>query len=171
MNQLILWVAQGFGIGRIPFAPGTFGSALGLGWFAALVSIGSPWAFLGGCLAGLTASVWFCGKAETILNQTDPGSVVLDEVAAMPVCFIFWVALSLWHQGTWPGFMHFFGHKRWVGTLLVFVGFRLFDVIKPWPVYQSQALPGGWGVTVDDSLAAVYVNIVGFGVGELLRRM
>jgi phosphatidylglycerophosphatase A len=42
----------------------------------------------------------------------------------------------------------------------VFVAFRLFDVWKPWPVRQSQTLAGGWGVTIDDALAAVYVNVV-----------
>ena len=42
----------------------------------------------------------------------------------------------------------------------VFGAFRFFDVLKPWPVKQSQSLPGGWGVVVDDLLAAVYVNVV-----------
>jgi phosphatidylglycerophosphatase A len=40
------------------------------------------------------------------------------------------------------------------------VAFRFFDVLKPWPVRQSQSLPGGWGVTMDDMLAAVYVNFL-----------
>ena len=40
------------------------------------------------------------------------------------------------------------------------MAFRFFDVAKPWPVYQSQSLPGGWGITIDDVLAAVYVNVV-----------
>jgi phosphatidylglycerophosphatase A len=45
-------------------------------------------------------------------------------------------------------------------SLGVFVLFRFFDVLKPWPVRESQILPGGWGVTVDDVLAALYVNAV-----------
>ena len=48
----------------------------------------------------------------------------------------------------------------WKGILAVFLLFRFFDVLKPWPVGRSQALPGGWGVTVDDFLAAGYVNVV-----------
>ena len=48
---------------------------------------------------------------------------------------------------------------HWPLTLGVFALFRFFDVVKPWPVRQSQSLPGGWGVTVDDALAAVYVNL------------
>ena len=42
----------------------------------------------------------------------------------------------------------------------VFAAFRFFDVLKPWPVRQSQRLPGGWGVTMDDVLAALYVNLL-----------
>jgi phosphatidylglycerophosphatase A len=42
----------------------------------------------------------------------------------------------------------------------VFAAFRLFDILKPWPVRQSQVLPGGWGITIDDLLAAVYVNLL-----------
>src|ERR1051325_1313565 len=48
-----LFVAQGFGIGWIPFAPGTFGSLLGLAWFAMLVATGSFWAYLAGAIEGI----------------------------------------------------------------------------------------------------------------------
>ncbi|HWH69205.1 MAG TPA: phosphatidylglycerophosphatase A, partial [Candidatus Sulfotelmatobacter sp.] len=50
--------------------------------------------------------------------------------------------------------------EAWLGTLGIFVAFRFFDVAKPWPVRQSQSLPGGLGITIDDALAAVYVNLV-----------
>ena len=50
------------------------------------------------------------------------------------------------------------GVWRLVIGLGVFAAFRFFDATKPWPVRQSQALPGGWGITVDDVLAAIYVN-------------
>ena len=59
-----------------------------------------------------------------------------------------------------PGAAYFFSARTWPLTLGVFAAFRLFDVAKPWPVYQSQSLHGGWGVTIDDVLAAVYVNLV-----------
>ena len=160
MKGLLLWIAQGFGIGRIPIAPGTFGSLLGLVWFALLLLTGNGWCFLGGTLAGLALSVWLCGKAEKTLNQKDPGSVVLDEIAAMPVCYLGWVAILVCKMGAMPRCADFFTARTWPLTLGVFAAFRFFDVIKPWPVYQSQSLPGGWGVTIDDVLAAVYVNLV-----------
>jgi phosphatidylglycerophosphatase A len=47
-----------------------------------------------------------------------------------------------------------------LSSIGIFALFRFFDILKPWPVRQSQKLPGGWGVTVDDVLAAGYVNIV-----------
>ena len=172
-NRFQLLIAQGFGLGRIPVAPGTFGSVLGAGWFALLVAFGRPWVLLAGTLAGAALSVWLCGVAERLLGETDPGSVVLDEITAMPLCFFTWVGVEFLRTGSWPGPDYFFSQFHWLGVAGVFAAFRLFDVLKPWPVRQSQALPGGWGVTVDDFLAAIYVNVVVlliYGVEELIRR-
>ena len=155
-----LWIAQGFGVGRIPVAPGTFGSVVGVLWFGLLLATGNLWLFAAGTLAALALSVWLCGAAEETLGRKDPGSVVLDEIAAMPVCFSGWVALLVWKTGAIPGLADFFSARTWPLTLGVFAAFRFFDVLKPWPVHQSQSLPGGWGVTIDDVLAAVYVNLV-----------
>ena len=160
MNGFLLWIAQGFGIGRIPFAPGTFGSVLGLGWFALLLRAGNLPLFLLGTVLGLAMSVWLCGVGEKVLRQTDPGSVVLDEITAIPICFLGWVGVHLSQTGAWPGPEFFFSKAHGLGTLGVFAAFRLFDVWKPWPVRQSQAFVGGWGVTVDDVLAAIYANLV-----------
>jgi phosphatidylglycerophosphatase A len=152
MNTLVLWIAQGFGAGRIPFAPGTCGSLIGLLWFFVLLRTGNFWFYLAGTLFGLALSVWLCGKAERILNQTDPGSIVLDEITAMPLCFVVWVGT---HQH-WPTVESFVGPRTWLLTALVFAVFRILDIAKPWPIRRSQKLPGGWGVTVDDALAALY---------------
>jgi phosphatidylglycerophosphatase A len=155
-----LWIAQGFGLGRIPFAPGTFGSLLGLAWFGLLLCAHSEWLFALGGAAAVALSVWLCGEGEKILKQHDPGSVVLDEIAALPLCFVSWLAAIHFRQRHWPGPGYFFSAAHWLQTLAVFALFRIFDVVKPWPVRQSQSLPGGWGVTVDDVLAAGYVNLV-----------
>ncbi len=158
-SAFLLWLAQGFGIGRIPFAPGTFGSVLGLGWFALLLAPRNFWIYLGGTLLGLALSVWLCGSGEKILNQKDPASIVLDEISAMPVCFFGWVTIFAAKGGTvFPGY--FLLHEIWPITIGVFIAFRIFDVWKPWPARQSQTLPGGWGVTVDDAIAAMYVNVL-----------
>ena len=152
---MILWFAQGFGIGRIPVAPGTFGSLLGLVWTAILLASGSWIVFTCGIVGGLAISVWLCGEGEKILNQKDPGSIVIDEIVAIPLCFVGW--LASFHEFPRPETIFI---KYWPVMAMVFVLFRIFDVWKPWPVRQSQSLPGGWGVTVDDALAAIYVNFV-----------
>jgi phosphatidylglycerophosphatase A len=156
-----LWVAQGFGVGRIPFAPGTFGSLVGLAWSALLLGTGSLWLFAAGTALGLGLSVWLCGYAEQKLGRKDPGSVVLDEIAAMPVCFGAWVALHYWREMTFPAAAPAVWKANWLPILCAFAAFRLFDIWKPWPVRQSQGLPGGWGITVDDLLAAIYVSALG----------
>jgi phosphatidylglycerophosphatase A len=158
--NLKLWIAQGFGVGRIPVAPGTFGSLVGILWFALLLVPANLWVFIAGAIAGFVLSVWLCGEGEKILNQKDPGSVVLDEITAMPVCFLSWIAASFWKIGSLPRLDEILNARTWPGVLGVFVAFRFFDVLKPWPVRQSQSLPGGWGITVDDFLAAIYVNVV-----------
>lgn len=166
-----LWIAQGFGIGRIPFAPGTFGSLLGMAWFALLLASGRLWVLLLGTVAGMALSVWLCGVGERVLGQKDPGSVVLDEVAAIPVCFFAWLGILFAGNGVLPGAAYFFLRGHWWLTLGVFAAFRFFDIAKPWPVRQSQAWPGGWGITVDDLLAAMYVNLVtllAYGGGRLV---
>src|SRR2546428_13926928 len=55
---MILWLAQGFGVGRIPFAPGTFGSAVGLLWLLVLLAPGNFWLCLAGVVFGIFLSVW-----------------------------------------------------------------------------------------------------------------
>lgn len=150
MNSVVLWIAQGFGSGRIPFAPGTFGSLVGLLWFYLLLRTGNFWFYLLGTVLGLALSVWLCGKAERILNQTDPGSIVLDEITAMPLCFILWLAVPWFHRHEMP-------IPTWPFFTVIFILFRIFDIAKPWPIRRTQKLPGGWGVTVDDALAALYV--------------
>ena len=153
-NRLMLWVAQGFGSGRMPVAPGTFGTIPGLLWALVLLQTGRVDWFLVLTLLGLGASVYLCGRAEELLNSRDPGSVVLDEIAAMPVCFLPFIRPV---SGGWEFSSSWIWSTRGLLILCTAFGlFRLFDIWKPWPVRQSQRLPRGWGVTMDDFLAAVY---------------
>jgi len=154
----MLFIAQGFGLGKIPFAPGTLGSILGLLWFTLLLASGKVWGLLGGTLIGLAFSVWLCDAAEKTLGLKDPSSVVLDELTAMPICFFSWSGIYFSKTGALPGVEQLVANHNWMITLGIFLAFRLFDVIKPWPVRQSQSLQGGWGITVDDVLAAIYVS-------------
>lgn len=133
---------------------------VGILWFALLLASGKLWIFVAGTIAGFALSVWLCGAAEKILSQKDPGSVVLDEITAMPLCFASWLFIAFWKSGSMPRLDELLNARTLPLVLGVFVTFRFFDVLKPWPIRQSQTLPGGWGVTVDDFLAAIYVNAV-----------
>ena len=153
----------------MPFAPGTFGSLVGLLWFWFLLLSGR-WELFAACtFLGLALSVWLCGLGEKILGQTDPGSIVLDEIAAIPLCYAGWLILELKRTSAFPGPEYFFRSSNVLPTLGVWIAFRVFDVAKPWPIQQSQRLPGGWGVTVDDALAAIYVNLVVMAAAGLHR--
>lgn len=156
-ETVTVWLAQGFGVGRVPLAPGTLGSLIGLLWLALLVNTGRFWMFLAGLLLGVVLAVGVCGDAARILRQPDPASVVLDEIAAVPICFAPWVGWVWFRHQTMPGPASFFQEPAWVQTLILFAAFRLFDAAKPWPIRHSQRLPGGWGIVADDVLAAVYV--------------
>ncbi len=155
-----VFAAQGFGVGLIPVAPGTFGTVAGLIWFVLLLLPGSFLGFVVGILVGIALSVWLCGQAETLLEEHDPPSVVLDEIVAAPICFVPWVASAWLQRGVMPGPASFFTSQALGWTVVVFALFRAFDILKPWPVGSSQRLPGGWGITVDDVLAAGYVALL-----------
>src|SRR5213594_1908461 len=60
ISTVILFIAQGFGTGRLPYAPGTFGSLVGLFWFALLIWPGNFWIYLAGTIAGILSSIWIC---------------------------------------------------------------------------------------------------------------
>jgi phosphatidylglycerophosphatase A len=138
MERLAIAIATAFGVGYVPVAPGTFGSAAGLVvWWAlppspVVQSIGSIALFaVGTCSAHV---------AERHFNNTDPGPVVIDEVMGMLITLI-GSPLTL------------------TAAVAGFLLFRLFDVIKPYPANRLENLHGGLGIMADDAMAAVYANI------------
>ena len=135
----IAWgIATVGGVGLAPVVPGTVGSLVAL---ALLLLIPfTPWSLAVTALAVAGAGIWAAGRTEALLDEHDPRSVVVDEVAG---CLI--AAFALPH--TW----------KWL--LAAFIGFRILDVIKPFPVRQLQGLPGGWGIVVDDLAAGLYTAL------------
>lgn len=126
---------------RLP-APGTWGSLAGLLYFAVFWQRAGAGAVLLASAVGAYLAVAFCGEAEVRLRKTDPGEIVLDEVVAIPLCFLGWRALT----GAMPA---------WGVFLAGFLLFRLFDILKPLGIRKLQTLPGGWGVVADDVAAAL----------------
>lgn len=162
--RYVVLLAQGFGSGRLRPAPGTWGSVVGVGWLVALLSLGNVWGFLAGTVAGLAVSVWACDRAGRILGEKDPGCIVIDEIAALPLAWLgVWVLQGL---GRWEMLLPMDAAfwRQWPELVMAFGAFRLFDIWKPGWVGRSQDLPRGWGVTADDVLAALLAALPVAGV-------
>ena len=100
-----------------------------------------PWAAILLALAAILAGIPAATRVARASGRKDPQFVVIDEVAGQLITLI---AAPI----------------AWQSLLLGFILFRGFDIVKPWPVRRSQSLSGGWGVTADDVLAALYVNLM-----------
>ena len=156
LEKFILFAAEGFGAGRFPVAPGTVGSLVGFGWIYILLLPGHLVAYIAGIVLGFFGAVWIGGAGELISGRTDPGSIVIDEIAALPLAFLGALVAESNSLAT-PSFGSFFHGTNIIALLVAFAGFRLFDVAKPWLIGRAQDLPGGWGLVVDDFLAALPV--------------
>lgn len=155
MDRCLLLIAQGLGSGRIPGAPGTWGSLVGLAWFGLLCALGNLWVYALGTVLLLGAAVPICRRAERLLQTPDPGSVVLDEIAAVPCCFFGWILCDRLRDGVPPGCSVFFTGSGLAWTAMAFALFRVLDAAKPFPIDRCQRLPGGWGIVADDLVAGL----------------
>ncbi len=126
---------------RLP-APGTWGAAAGVIWFALFFRLHTPLESLVANALMIWLAVGVCGEAEVRLGQKDPGMIILDEFVAMPLCFLAW----RWLTDLAPPL---------VILLAGFALFRFFDILKPLGIKKLQDLPGGWGVVLDDVAAAL----------------
>lgn len=159
-NRVLLLMAQGLGSGRLPGAPGTWGSVVGLFWFLLLVGTGHPLVFAVGTLCLLVVAVPVCARAERLLGTPDPGSVVLDEIAAVPLCYAGWLLFDWLSEAATPGWRDFFTGSNLALTALGFGLFRLLDAWKPFPINRCQSLPGGWGIVADDVVAGMVTGLL-----------
>jgi phosphatidylglycerophosphatase A len=158
MDRLLLWIAQGTWLGRVPKAPGTAGTLGGFPLTALLLWPGNFWAYLAGCILLLPIAARICEHAERILGEKDPPSVVLDEIIAIPICFLGIFAYMEFAGPSQPTLAAFFQIPNWgLWALAAFGLFRLFDIWKPGPINTIQTLPNGWGVIMDDVLAGIVV--------------
>ena len=151
-----------FGVGYIPGAPGTYGSAVGVVIYLAgywlypslgisifhmagrtLSSDAIMWATVGVSLTLLCLlGVWASGRTAPIFGRKDPSQAVVDEVMGQLITFCF-VPFGV----TWPF------------ILLGFLLFRFFDIAKPFPIRTLEMLPGGLGICADDIIAGVYAGV------------
>lgn len=140
-------------------APGTNGTVAGIALYT-LLFINLPlWGQVLLAVGLVYLSVLLCGEGELRMQKRDPGSMILDEIAAVPLCFIGlqWAMVATGHI--------------WAYMLGGFVLFRFFDILKPLGINSLQKMPGGLGVVMDDVAAALATNIclqlIAFGVLQL----
>ncbi len=131
----------GFGTGLAPKAPGTVGTLVGFPLYSLIADV-SFHLQLGIIMACFIIGIWFCEMTGKAIGVADHGGIVWDEIAAMMLVLTFTPNTVYW----------------WV---VAFSLFRLFDIWKPFPIHQVDAkVKGGFGVMLDDLLAAVYAILV-----------
>jgi phosphatidylglycerophosphatase A len=147
-DKVALVIATGLGSGFSPVAPGTCGSFLGILLILLLsrleVSGGSRMLLFLVLVAGISAAgIWAASRAERIFRRKDPPQVVIDEIVGQLLTF---------------GLI--FKHPRFVLLLTGFLFFRLFDIVKPFPIRRLERVPMGVGIILDDLAAGFYASII-----------
>lgn len=144
LDALALALATLGPVGRMPGAPGTWGSAAAL--------LAAPWVFtplplaarFGALAAVLAVGTWAASRAGRVLGKEDPGCVVVDELLGQ------WTAFAPFHLAGWTAAMP-------LELLALFGLFRFFDILKPWPIRAIDSrVRGGLGVMLDDLVAGLF---------------
>ncbi|MGH8608105.1 MAG: phosphatidylglycerophosphatase A family protein [Gammaproteobacteria bacterium] len=133
-------IASGFGIGFVRIAPGTFGTLMGVGLYLGMVQLPIPcyvWTVISLFLLGM----FVCERTAAALGVHDHPSIVWDEVVGYLITM---TAVP----------------PQWIWVAVGFALFRIFDILKPWPVRAiDQHVGGGFGIMLDDALAGAYASI------------
>lgn len=142
-------IATFFGAGYVPIAPGTFAS----------LEVAVLYYLWGWRLAPLPyllilAAVFLVGTAAAdtfarLIRKKDPQAIVIDEIVGQGIAL-------------------FFVPPAWGWIAAGFFLFRLFDILKPWPIGRAERWPGGWGIMADDVLAGVASALVLQGLRLIL---
>ena len=131
-------LSLGFGSGLMPKAPGTFGTLAALPFYYLMASLLSDWQYMLACVVLLVLGVYLCGVTGKCLESDDHPAIVWDEFVGFFITMMF-VPLN-------PLLM-----------VLGFMFFRIFDILKPWPISVIDSrIKGGLGVMLDDVLAGLF---------------
>jgi len=138
-DKVALILSSCFGLGLIPVAQGTFGTLAAIPLAAALARAG-PMAGAYFLFFFILLAVWVSARSARALDKEDPAEVVIDEAAGLLLTLFLLPATAF-------------------NLCLGFVLFRLFDILKPYPIRRLERTGGGAGIVLDDLLAGVYGNV------------
>lgn len=141
-------IASVLGIGYFPVASGTVMSIIAVPLAVVIARHGGGAAVLGASLLAFVIGIWACGAHVRATGRDDPSECVIDELAGQ------WLACA--------GIC--FAPASAAEFAVAFLLFRLFDILKPWPISAAEKLPGGLGVMADDMLAGLAAAIIAAGV-------
>jgi phosphatidylglycerophosphatase A len=156
LRKLAHFLAFGFGAGKAPVAPGTFGTLVGIAAYLLLQPL-SALIYAVTVLALFALGVWLCQVTEQDLKVHDHPGIVWDEIVGYLITM-------------------FMAPAGWVWIVVGFLLFRLFDIWKPFPIRQlERRIQGGFGNMLDDVLAGLYslaalqgiVYLAGIWAGEV----
>lgn len=137
IRKPVHFLAFGFGIGRLPKAPGTFGTLVGIPVYLLLQPL-SPLLYGSVVLALFVFGVWLCQETERDLGVHDHPGIVWDEIVGYQITM-------------------FMAPAGWIWIFAGFILFRIFDIWKPFPIRQiERRIQGGLGNMLDDALAGLY---------------
>lgn len=141
LTDPVLFLAFGFGSGLAKKAPGTCGTVAAVPLYCLLAQT-SNMLYSVMTVIATVAGCWICGKAADKLGEHDFGGIVWDEVAGY--------LITMW-------LVPF----SWKALILGFILFRIFDILKPWPIkWVDQKVQGGVGIMLDDVLAGIFANLL-----------
>jgi phosphatidylglycerophosphatase A len=141
-------IASVFGIGYFPVASGTVMSIIAVPFAVVIARQGGGIAVVVASLVAFTIGIWACGAHVRATGRDDPSECVIDELAGQ------WLACA--------GIC--FAPASAAEFALAFLLFRLFDILKPWPISAAEKLPGGLGVMADDMLAGLAAAVIAAAV-------
>ena len=132
--------AFGFGSGLAPKAPGTFGTLAAVPVYWLIQDLNWP-LYLSWLLVTFALGVLWCDRSSKALGVHDHGGIVWDEFVG------YWITMFMAPAG-------------WLWMLFGFVLFRLFDIVKPWPIrWLDQKVHGGFGIMLDDLVAGIFAAV------------
>lgn len=143
LSNPVHFLALGFGAGLLRPAPGTWGTLVAIPLYLGLLMIStSATVYLGVTAAALLLGIWLCDRTARDVGVHDHSAIVWDEIVGFVITMIAII-------------------PSWQNILLGFLLFRLFDILKPWPIsLLDKHVHGGFGIMIDDVLAGIAACVV-----------